>query len=223
MTEYHEATVLATIDSYKKSADEYIKNTNQLSFFPGLQAWLDYFVELLPGKKVLDIAFGSGRDILHMLERGLDVEGIELTEEFIETLRRQVDVPLYKMDMRQLDFPASSFHGLWCCSSFLHLPHKDALPTLKDFARVLCHGGILYLSLKEGHGYEWRIAKESNRSNASRYFAYYTSQEIQELLLEAGFEMVSDGKQAGVRANRPLWINALARKHRDCPHATETE
>lgn len=204
--------VLSTVESYNTNADEYVRKTRQLSFFPGLQDWLDKFIDLLPGPRVLDVAFGAGRDILYMLNRGLKVEGIELAEAFIAALREQVDIPLYKMDMRHLQFPDGTFHGIWCCSAFLHLPREDALPTLQEFARVLRSGGVFFLSLKEGHGSEWIADRDSNISSAPRHYTYYSSREIRDLLSKAGFTLVSEGKQKSRRLNQPVWLSLLSRK-----------
>jgi len=203
--------VMITISSYQISAYEYIGNTNQLSYFPGLQYWLDNFIGLLPGKKVLDVGFGSGRDLVYFIDHGLDVEGIELTPKFIDLLKERVHIPLHLMDMRNLIFPDNFFHGLWCCSSFLHLPHNDALPTLQGFARVLKQDGILYLSLKEGFGNEWRLDKNSNISTAHRYFTYYSNEQIHGLLLESGFELLAESKNIGKRVDRPHWLNLMYR------------
>lgn len=204
--------VLATVESYNTNADEYIHKTNRLSFFPGLQDWLDNFIHLLPGPRVLDVAFGAGRDIHYMLDRGLKVEGIELAEAFIAALREQIDIPLYRMDMRHLQFPNGTFHGIWCCSAFLHLPRADALPTLQEFARVLHSGGVLFLSLKEGHGSEWIADRDGNIGSAPRYYTYYSSKEIRDLLSEAGFELLLEGKQDSRRQNQPVWLSLISRK-----------
>ena len=66
-----EDVVQKTVSSYEAKADEYIRNTDQLSYFPDLPAVLDKFITLLPGKKVLDVAFGAGRDTLYFIEHGL--------------------------------------------------------------------------------------------------------------------------------------------------------
>lgn len=56
---------------------------------------VDAFIELLEleeGDKVLDQCCGIGRHSLEMARRGLDVTGIDLTEEYIEECRRKADL-----------------------------------------------------------------------------------------------------------------------------------
>lgn len=200
---------LTTVESYAENADEYIKNTDKLSYFPGLQGWLDKFIELLPGPKVLDVAFGSGRDLLYMQSRGLNVEGIELVDEFILILQSKTIAHLYKMDMRKLEFKKNSFDGIWCCSAFLHIHRKQAVSTLKGFSQILQPNGIIFLSLKLGEGSEWK--QEGNISTHRRYFTYYTLKEIGVLLNESGFEIVLNDSKSSRRQSH-TWLSIIGRK-----------
>lgn len=204
--------VLTTVAAYVAHADEFVGKTHELSFFPGLQDWLDQFIMRLPGKKVLDVGFGAGRDTLYLHSKGLEVAGIELADIFIDALRQRIDIPLFKMDMRHLDFADNSFDGIWSCASFLHLPKEDALPTLVGFARALRPGGILYIDLKEGVGSKWDLNERANISKAYRYFTYYQTEEFVALLKQAGLEVLLTGKKNSVRPDRPLWLHFLASK-----------
>jgi ubiquinone/menaquinone biosynthesis C-methylase UbiE len=161
---------------------------------------------------VLDVAFGAGRDTLYFLEQGLEVEGIELSQAFIKALTSKTDIPLYKMDMRQLEFDSCTFDGIWCCSAFLHLPRLDALKTLKGFARILKPHGILYLDVKEGEGEKWKMEQDGNVSNVFRYFTYYHLDEISQLLRNAGFEILLNKTQDHIKPNKAPWLNIIGRK-----------
>lgn len=205
--------VLSTIASYEVKADEYIRNTDKMSYFPDLPAMLDKFISLLPGKDVLDVAFGAGRDTAYLLEHGLNVQGIEMSQVFIDTLRQKIDIPLYRMDMRRLEFEDNSFDGIWCCSAFLHLPRADALPTLQGFARVLRSNGILYIDLKEGDGEKWVNSPDGHVSDVPRFFTYYRAEEMCQLLEKAGFDVVLTRIQKHPKyAHKHNWINFISRK-----------
>jgi ubiquinone/menaquinone biosynthesis C-methylase UbiE len=210
---FMENVVLETIASYEAKAGEYILNTDQLSYFPDLPAMLEKFISILPGKRILDVAFGSGRDTRFFLDQGLDVQGVELAQIFIDILRKKVDIPLYKMDMRQMDFPDNSFDGIWCCSAFVHLPRADALPTLKEFHRVLRPGGILYVDLKEGEGEKWVVSPDGHVTDIPRFFTYYFLEDICHLLTRANFTVEYTRKQPHPKyAHKNAWLNVLARK-----------
>ncbi len=203
--------VITTIKSYEIKAEEYIRNTDQLAYFPDLPAMLDKFIALLPGPCVLDVAFGAGRDTLYLMANGLSVQGVELTMPFIQKLKEAISVPLYKMDMRYLGFVNDCFDGIWCCSAFLHIPRVDALDTLRGFSRVLKPGGIIYLYVKEGHGYEWK--SEGNINQANRYFTYYETNELTELLEQADIEVLFTRRQSHAKIqDKPGWINIIGQK-----------
>ncbi len=204
-----------TIESYSANAAEYIRETGQLSFFPWEQVWLDKFIDLLPGPKVLDVAFGSGCHTLYMLDRGLKVEGIDLTEAFITALENKVDIPLYKMDMRKLLFPDENFHGLWCNSAFPHLSRRDASLTLDGFARILRPEGILFLDVQEGAGNEWTAKTKGNATGDPRYYVYYSKADIMQLVSNAGFEIVSVDEQKDSTVLRLLCKKGKKQKVKD--------
>ena len=205
--------VLKTVASYETKADEYIHNTDQLAYFPDLPAVLDKFISLLPGKKVLDVAFGAGRDTLYFIGQGLEVQGIELAQVFIDTLHKKVNIPLYKMDMRHLDFPDNTFDGIWCCSAFLHLVRSDALSTLQEFYRVLKPNGVLYVDLKEGEGEKWVISPDGHVTDIPRFFTYYHLDEICSLYIRAGFSVEYTRKQPHPKyAHKHAWLNVIGCK-----------
>ena len=204
--------VATTIASYEAKSDEYIRNTDQLSYFPDLPDMLDKFISLLPGKRVLDVAFGSGRDTIYLSTHGISTEGIELTQAFIDSLHGKAITPLYKMDMRWLGFADSVFDGIWCCAAFLHVPRSQAIMTLSGFARALKSHGVLYFDLKEGSGDEWK--SEGNVNEARRFFTYYTLGEITQMLVDSNFEILFTRRQehAKKNSNKPLWLNLMCRK-----------
>lgn len=203
-----------TISSYEDKFDEYIKNTDKLSYFPDLPAMLDKFQSALTGQLVLDSAFGSGRDTLYLQEKGCKVIGIELTPAFITYLHHQSSNSICRMDMRHMGFAPNSFDGIWCCAAFLHIPREEAFSTLSEYSRILRHNGILYFDLKEGIGDEWKY--EGNVNDARRYFTYYSLDEITELVEMAGLKIIFSRTQDHAKKNqgaaKPSWLNLLCKK-----------
>jgi len=160
------------IAHYQKMADVYnerYKNDNLA------EPYAD-FLENLPGKKILEIGCGGGRDTKYFHEQKLDVTATDLTPRFLEIGKEQCpDVNFQLMDMRKLEFPDASFDGIWANLSFHHISKTENLSTLKEFKRVLKNGGLLYLGLMEGEGEEDKYSKFSQET---RHFSYYTEEEI---------------------------------------------
>src|SRR5205807_10445494 len=78
----------------------------------GLTYAIDFFVELArqANGPVLDIACGTGRILLPCLQAGADVDGLDLSEPMLSTLRKkaaalQLAPRLYTADMSDFELP----------------------------------------------------------------------------------------------------------------------
>lgn len=143
-----------------------------------------------------------------MEAQGFHITGIDISNEMLTQARMRVRGELGQMDMCQLTFPPASFEGIWCCSSFFHLPKAQATTALSQMQRVLVPEGMLYLSLLEGRDETWE--KESRFAGVERFFARYTSEELEALLWEAHFSLVECWPDVADSAH--TWLNFLAKK-----------
>src|SRR3982751_6254409 len=81
------------------------------------------FLQRLPASsKVLDCGCGPGMDTERFSQLGYDITSIDLSDHFVELTKTRVPYArVLKMDMRFLEFPATSFDGVWCSLSLLHV------------------------------------------------------------------------------------------------------
>ena len=201
-----------TIETYNKFAKIYADKHHEKL----LQFQLNKFVSFLPGKKVLDIGCGSGRDVSYFLEEGLDALGIDISDGlFAEAKKRVPKGSFKKMDMLNLDFSNDSFDGLWVLDSWVHLPKKEAAKVLLNFAKILKKDGVLYIAVKEGEGETFienqGSFKGEEYKNNPRFFAFYKQVELEELLKSVGFkvlEVINDETDSEGRH----WIEIFAKK-----------
>ena len=109
-------------------------------------AWLD----LSTGKRVLDIACGSGGPALRMAaSTGCSVVGIDLHEQAISTAKsiasqRQLKgrAEFYVINAtEQLPFSDASFDAISCIDAINHLAHRPLV--IAEWARLLAPGGRL--------------------------------------------------------------------------------
>ncbi|MFT6833947.1 MAG: SAM-dependent methyltransferase [Planctomycetota bacterium] len=112
--------------------------------------------ELLAGVTgpVLDDCCGFGRHSLALRERGVDVFGIDLSQDLLQSsrdLERGVELlggRLACADMRALPFQDASFGAvLNLFTSFGYLGAEDDRAALGEMARVLRPGGLLVMDL----------------------------------------------------------------------------
>ncbi len=192
------------IEVYNKYAKIYADRT----FNVILQFQQTEFISLLPGKKVLDIGSGSGRDAKHFKEEGLDITGIDISDGLLdEAKKRAPGVNFQKMDMLNMTFKENSFDGIWIAATLSDIEKKDAKKFLEDCKKILKDKGVIYISVKEGEGE--KVEKKSYLNNEERFYSYYTKQELMDLLESVGFKIVKSRKIEDPDNN---WIEVFAKK-----------
>lgn len=97
----------------------------------------------LAGKKVLDIAIGTGWSTIAFAEHGAEVWGIDLTEEAIRMSRRHAELKgftphLAQMDAQALTFADATFDFVLAWGCHMHMP--DTERSLREVRRVLKPG-----------------------------------------------------------------------------------
>jgi 2-polyprenyl-3-methyl-5-hydroxy-6-metoxy-1,4-benzoquinol methylase len=104
---------------------------------------------LEPGSRVLDAGAGSGYVAMHMAEKGLTVQAIDITPLHVQDAQRNVEarglqdkVAVRLGDYHDLaDFSNGSFDGVYTMETFVHA--DDPLKVLQNFYRLLRPGGVL--------------------------------------------------------------------------------
>ncbi|MBU2406903.1 MAG: class I SAM-dependent methyltransferase, partial [Nanoarchaeota archaeon] len=170
------------VKTYNKIAELYAKyNYEKL-----LQFQLSKFISLLPGKKVLDVGCGMGRDVEYFMEEKLDVIGIDLSKKMIDEAKTRVKKGKFKvMDFTKMSFKEKTFDGIWSMAAFFHIPRDHMVEVLKEMSRVLKKDGVIYIAVKEGEG-EKEVIK-SKYKDEPRVFVLYQQVELETFLKETGF------------------------------------
>jgi SAM-dependent methyltransferase len=114
----------------------------------------DFYKSLVRGcgGKVLEVACGSGRVYLKLLEQGTDVYGIDLSEEMLTGLREKAAamglVPkVFNADMRNFSLDHAFEYILIPARSFLHnITPDDQVSALKCCREHLADGGKLVIN-----------------------------------------------------------------------------
>lgn len=112
-----------------------------------LWATLEDLLPPLDGLRVLDAGCGSGVYAAHLLERGADVVGVDVSEAMVEGARdRAPEATFLQADLSEpLDgLETGGFDAVVCQHAFSHLPELDG--TVGEFERVLTDGGALVVS-----------------------------------------------------------------------------
>jgi SAM-dependent methyltransferase len=101
---------------------------------------------LPPGRRVLEIGYGSGVAFLNLAQRFSEIHGIDLHERGDEVARSfecaGLRPQLRRGDVRELPYPDGHFDAALAISIHEHLQPGDQIPALREIARVLKPGGV---------------------------------------------------------------------------------
>ena len=117
----------------------------------GLDFGIDFYVALArqANGPVLDIACGTGRILLPILQAGIDADGLDLFQPMLETARRKATAlglapNLHRGDMANFELPRRYALILITFNAFCHmLTTDDQLRCLSCIRRHLLPGGLL--------------------------------------------------------------------------------
>ena len=186
---------------YDVNAKEYIENTINCDMSFHYQKFLKYLPKT---GKILDVGFGSGRDMIYFKSLGYDVEGIDTSIEFVKNMKEKgFNVRLESAC--ELNSKCE-FDGIWACASLLHLKRDELEEVIIRCSNALKENGVLYCSFKYGD-------KEVEIDN--RYFNYINEEIISKLLIKNNITVIEVYKTYDVRPNRNTveWINIILEKN----------
>lgn len=180
-------SVEETIATYDRIAADYAHRWQDRSI---MALALARFLKQVPGgATVLDVGCGPGFDCLALSAHGLRVVGLDLSRGMLQVGRsRGYPGHFVQADMRRLPLN-NSLDGIWCNAAMLHLAYRDAVSALREFFRVLRHGGALFIAVKEGQGEAQR--SQSYGPDAPRYFTYWQGDQLDAALRQSGFKLAS--------------------------------
>lgn len=182
---------------YDINAIEYIKCTINCDMSFHYQKFLKYLPKT---GKILDVGFGSGRDMIYFKSLGYDVEGIDTSVEFVKNMKEQgFSVKLqsaYEIDDN------NKYDGIWACASLLHIRREQLEITIMKCINALKENGVFYCSFKYG---DKEIEKDG------RYFNYINEEIIKFIIDENKLYLAESYITNDVRAdkNNEIWINVI--------------
>ncbi|QWC85590.1 methyltransferase domain-containing protein [Nocardioidaceae bacterium] len=117
-------------------------------------AMLDAFIDTVgPAANVLDAGCGTGRLSRHLVGRGLDASGIDLSPGMVAEASRSVPGVAFSVaSLNQLPFGSGTFDGVLLWYSTIHTPRPEQPTIYREVARVLRPGGHLLVGFQSGTG-----------------------------------------------------------------------
>jgi ubiquinone/menaquinone biosynthesis C-methylase UbiE len=182
--------VRQTIQTYDKIAPEYCKKTRQPKFLEWEENYIKKLLSYISKSSplILDVGCGDGRHCALMEKNGGKAVGIDLSRCMLEEAKAYYpDGDFRRMNMRNMLFDDDLFDGIWASGCIYHVKKSDVREVIKEFRRVLKIDGVIGLNFKLGKG-EGLEDNPKSYSGFPRYFAYYTKQEMEDILKDFGFK-----------------------------------
>lgn len=141
------------LHDYKDVAENYDRYLEVMySEFDAHEGFQEFYLQLAKkygGGGVVDIACGTGAVLLYLAERGIEIDGTDLSEEMCKVAAskakaKKLDLNIYPADMTKFDSGRKYSLAIIARSGFMHLPssklQKEALLNIRE---RLLPGGIL--------------------------------------------------------------------------------
>ena len=144
--------MINTIDYYNKNYESFIQNTKDVVFNSTQDKFIDKVSTIFSNIKsqnitLIDFGCGSGRDLKYFKEKGFSIEAIDGSTELCKAASEYSGIEVKEVLFQDWK-PLHKFHGIWACSSILHLPKTELLNVLNTLSSALMENGILYTSFK---------------------------------------------------------------------------
>ena len=158
------------IEQYEKAAEGDVKQ------YPSLElVRLEKIFFEKKGRKLLEYAFGSGCNTIHLLKCGYEVHGIDVSSNWlkktrerikkIEYIKKQPNLLLLNPSKKELPFENSSFDYIVAMSVLSLLGSKKKIKDLlKEFRRILKPSGKIIVDIND-HQSEFSQNKKEIEKN----------------------------------------------------------
>lgn len=192
-----------TKEYYINNAKEFIDNTYKCD----MSLMYEFFESKLNKNNVtiLDLGFGSGRDLEYFASKGYEVYGIDPIEEFCNKLKAKGYNNIFCESASEITF-IDKFDAIWACASLLHVNKLELNNVFKKCSKALKENGIMYCSFKYGDFEGFRN---------DRYNIDLTEKSIVEYIKDTSLVIEDIMITFDVRPNRSdeKWLNVVLRKN----------
>lgn len=177
-------------ETYNRIADDWHRDHQDDTWWIG---GTDKFISLLPpGASVLDVGCGGGTKAEYLIDRGLEVTGIDFAENLIAIAKAEAPAGRFiAMDAYDLDTLSGTFDGVFAQAILLHIPKRDIPAMLVRLVAKVRAGGYLYITVKEvkpGQPEEEERVENDYGYEYRRFFSYFTLPELESRIRQIGLE-----------------------------------
>lgn len=161
---------------------------------------------LAPQSKIMDIGFGSGRDLDFLQNNGFNIWGIDPSQKFVDYVKERfpaIEDHFFKSLLPDLNIPKKllhSFDSVLLIAVWMHLPKEMYEESVKTVCSLLKYKGKVVLS----------YSVTPRTGETERYFEDVDRIMLQELFEKYGFKRVAFTQNKDGLNNREItWITEV--------------
>ena len=185
--------------------------------FPTLQPTFDAdlkeYLSLIPGKNVLDLGTGQGKNSIPLSELGFDVTGVDYSTKCLDICKANSSkLDLVKSDIRLFDIEKNKY-DLILSSCVLHFLHKDdSYKIIQSMKDNINQNGLVYISVFSTQDPKFNKVSSSEHFDVlennvfhniinDTYISFFTKEEILDIF--KGFETIYISEEYSLELIRP--------------------
>ncbi|MEO2069589.1 MAG: class I SAM-dependent methyltransferase [Desulfurobacteriaceae bacterium] len=172
-----------------------------------------FILKSLPGResKILEIGFGSGRELKFLMENGYQVWGVDGAIEFVKLAKKrfpEISNRFFHACLPDLNLPSNYlkfFDVIISIAVLMHIPKRFYRQIAKNLAKYLKDDGVVILSYSL-----------TPREERERFFERMDPKDVLEAFLAEGFRKEDELKTSDAFLERRdiLWITEVYRLER---------
>jgi len=177
--------------SYDRIAPQYVEHIyGELAHKPLDRALLDRFADVVRGRgTVCDMGCGPGHVARYLHERGVAVQGIDLSPGMVAQAQHlNPGIAFHEGSMLALDESDNAWAGITAFYCIIHIGRDEVTAALREMWRVLQPGGLLLLAFHVGD--EVLRPDEMWGQPVAIDFIFYPAEAMEAALAEAGFPSI---------------------------------
>lgn len=191
-----------TLDYYNQNSQELYERYNSADMSK-VHKILDKYSN--GADKVLDIGFGSGRDLLHLKRRGITAWGVDGSTSFVDLLKSEY--PSFKDRIFHSVLPSlklnvqfeSFFNVIYSIATWMHIPKEEHFEAILNIRKYLKPGGKVILSYSA-----------IPRENDPRFFENINPEQLALLFETFGFSLIeSNSNTDSLGRDDITWITQV--------------
>jgi 2-polyprenyl-3-methyl-5-hydroxy-6-metoxy-1,4-benzoquinol methylase len=211
-----------TVEIYKEKAYMYIANSEVHDRLDPNKAnkkreklenlIKESFSELPKKAKVFEIGSGAGENAKFIKSLGYEVTASDIADDFINATQNQ-GLKTIRFDAIENKFP-EKYSAIFCWRVFVHFTKDDVEKTLYRVYENLEDNGIFIFNVMNGEHKEtlgeWADFEGVYHMGAERYYNYFIKDELDEMIKNNGYEIVSFHTEGG--SNKDKWLVYVLKK-----------